>query len=331
MSTIKRTGNRTRFKIVVRKNSRNLVLLGLIIIIATIFSLLNPIFLTLQSFMNMVNAIAVVSIAAIGMSLAILTGGIDLSVGSNLGLSATCAALVVTTTGNPFLGFLTAIIVASVIGLFNGLMAGKLKVSIIVLTLGMLGIARSLSRVLSNSFAIKVKNDVFNWLGGGYIKTSTARIPISLFIIILIFLLFYFLLNNTIFGRKLTAIGANVSASKVAGLSVDRNIVIIYLLIGVLIGIASIIDVGRISSATPQSGVGLEFDAITAVVLGGASLRGGKLDIKGTFLGVLLVGIVINGLALLNVFVYSVLVIKGGLLFLAVLTNNIVEKFQPDY
>jgi ribose transport system permease protein len=331
LSTIKRTGNRTRFKIVVRKNSRNLVLLGLIIIIATIFSLLNPIFLTLQSFMNMVNAIAVVSIAAIGMSLAILTGGIDLSVGSNLGLSATCAALVVTTTGNPFLGFLTAIIVASVIGLFNGLMAGKLKVSIIVLTLGMLGIARSLSRVLSNSFAIKVKNDVFNWLGGGYIKTSTARIPISLFIIILIFLLFYFLLNNTIFGRKLTAIGANVSASKVAGLSVDRNIVIIYLLIGVLIGIASIIDVGRISSATPQSGVGLEFDAITAVVLGGASLRGGKLDIKGTFLGVLLVGIVINGLALLNVFVYSVLVIKGGLLFLAVLTNNIVEKFQPDY
>jgi ribose transport system permease protein len=279
----------------------------------------------------MVKAIAVISIGAIGMSLAVLTGGIDLSIGSNLGLSATMAALVVVSTGNAFLGFISAILIASTVGLINGLMVAKVKVNVIVLTLGMMGICRGLARVISNSFAIKVKNDTFNWLGGGYFKLERTRIPILLFVVIVLYILFYLLLNYSVFGRKLTAIGANVKAARVAGLSVDKNLILIYLIIGVLIGLASIIDVGKISSSTPMTGVGLEFDAVTAVILGGASLRGGKLDIKGTFLGVLLIGVILNGLALLNIFVYSVLVIKGGLLLFAVLINNIFERYQEVY
>ena len=314
-----------------KKNLRNLILLLMIIIMISIFSIIKPIFISLQSMMNMVNAISVLSIGALAMSLAILVGGLDLSIGSSLGLSAVCAALVVNITNNPFLGFITAILVASSVGFFNGILIGKLKINTIILTLGMLSILRSLDLVFSNNDSIRVNNKVFNWIGGHVIATNRGNIPVSIFLILFLYLLLYLLLNNTVLGRRFTAIGVNNNAAKTAGIIVDKNIILIYLLIGFFIGVGSIVEIGIVSSATVQAGVGLEFDAVTAVVLGGASLNGGKLDIKSTFLGVFLIGVIINGMALLNIYVYAGLIFKGLLLLFAIFLNNLFDKFQVEY
>jgi ribose transport system permease protein len=210
----------------------------------------------------------------------------------------------------------------------NGLLIGKIKINAIVMTLGMLAMGRSLAHVLTNNNAIKLENPVFNWLGGSGIPVGEAAIPIVLFLIIIFYTVFIIIFNYTTFGRKVAAIGGNADASRVAGIPVDNMVFLIYLITGALIGVAAIADVGRVSSSHPYTGVGLEFNAITAVILGGASIGGGKLDLKGTLLGVIMLGIVLNGLALSNVYVYYISLIKGGLLLVAVISNILIEKRQ---
>lgn len=312
----------------ISRKFRNRILLFVILVIASIFSILNPTFLRPQSMMNLVSAVSVLSIAAIGQSLILLTGGMDLSIGSSLGLAAALSVMVTNATGNPFLGFLTAIVTTTGIGLINGIMVGKFSINVVVLTLGMMGAARSISMVITNNTAIKVVNTTFNALGGGYFETKLARIPYSFFIIIIAYGLFSQILSRTTFGRKIAAVGGNRDAARTAGIPVNNIILFVYTLTGFLIGLACIIDVGRVSSFHPYSGVGLEFDALTAAILGGVSMKGGKLDILGTLLGVILLGVIITGLSLLNIYVYYVQIIKGLLLLAAVLVNTYFEQLE---
>jgi ribose/xylose/arabinose/galactoside ABC-type transport system permease subunit len=311
-------------------NFRLMLLLATIIVLFVLFGTLNPIFYRSQNLMNMVSAIAVLAIASIGMSLIILSGGLDLSIGSSLAMSAACAALVIKATNSPYLGFITSIGVAMLIGAINGYAIGKAKLNTVVFTLGMMAMARSLSQVITNNSSIKIKNDIFTWLGSGYVQTRFSTIPFTLFLIILFYAFFIALFSYSAFGRRVSAIGGNPDAAKMSGIPTEGTLVVIYVLNGFLVGIASIIDVGRVASYNPYAGVGLEFNAITAVILGGATLSGGKLDLKGTLLGVIVMGIVISGLSLLNIYVYYVNVIKGSLLLVAVISNILLEKRQSQ-
>jgi len=281
--------------------------------------------------MNMVRKTATLFVVSIGMSMVMLTGGFDLSVGSNLALAGACGATMLNITKNPFIAILVTIFMASAIGLINGLMIGKLKINSIVLTLAMLGMARSLALVIAKSSTINVKNEVFTWLGAYDVKTLLGKIPVSLFFIIALYVMFFCVLNYSTFGKRLIAIGGNMFAAKVAGLSVERNIVFAYLITGILVGVGTVISVGRSYSAAPLAGFGLEFEAISVVIIGGVSLGGGKVDIKGTFLSVLLLGIIFNGLTLTNVYSFYVEITKGFILLFAILVNHYLERLQLEY
>lgn len=321
----------SKLKVLFRSNKRTSFLLIIVIILIIVFSLINPIFLELESIMNMVRDIAIVSIISIGMSLVILIGGLDLSVGSSLALSGAIAALTINKTGSALLAIIVAIVIPSIIGFINGLIIGRAKINAVILTLAMLGICRSLTLVLLNAQTLRVKNYLFNFLGAESINVGKANIPYSLFLIIFLFLLFYFILNRSTFGRRLKAIGGNFSAAKVFGISTENNILLTYIIVGILVGIGSILMVGRNLSAAPLAGVGLEFGSITVVILGGASLNGGKLDLKGTFLGVILLAILISGLSFSNVLVYYIDIVKGILLMISIAINSTIERYQAEY
>jgi ribose/xylose/arabinose/galactoside ABC-type transport system permease subunit len=331
MGKPRKNGSEKKAKIVLRKNVRNLFLICIIIVLSISFSAIQPIFYGMESLMNMIRKTAVLFVVSIGMSLVMLTGGFDLSVGSNLALAGACGATILKITQNPLIAIVATILVASIIGLTNGIMIGKLKINSIVLTLAMLGMARSLALVIAKSSTISVRNEVFTWLGSFDLRIAASKVPVSLFFILVLYALFFCILNYSVFGKKLIAIGGNIYAAKVAGLSVEKNIVFVYLITGLLVGIGAVMSVGRSFSAAPLAGFGLEFEAISVVIIGGVSLGGGKVDIKGTFLSVLLLGIIFNGLTLTNVYSFYVEITKGFILLIAILVNHYLERFQLEY
>ncbi|MBD3247178.1 ribose ABC transporter permease [Candidatus Pacearchaeota archaeon] len=313
-----------------RNNIRHFALIGIIIILFVLFFSLSPAFRSLESFMNIIRRVMVLGIVSIGMTFVILSGGLDLSIGSNLALSGVVAAIVLNSTGNAFLGFITALAVGSFVGFINGYMIGKLKISSVVLTLATLGMARSLTLVITNASTVRISNPIFGWLGQTSIKTSLANIPVAGFLVIFLFIIFGIILNNTLFGRKIYALGSNPVASRIAGLMVEQNTIIVYVLTGLLVGVGSIVMVGRVVSAVPWAGLGLEFEAITAVIIGG-TIKPGEGDLKGTFLGVLMLGILFGGLGVLDISPYFQQIAKGVLLLFAVLIYQFSQKFSPGH
>jgi len=320
-----------KFNIFIRKNIRNIVLLSLIIVFYIIFGIITPGFFQLESFMNIIRKSAVLFVVSIGMSLVILTGELDLSLGSNAAFSGAVGTIVALKTGNAFIAIMSALITAMAIGFINGLLIGKFKINSIVLTLAMLGITRSLTKVILNTTTLKIQNNVFNWLGSYNFIYKNAYIPVSFFFVILFYILFYFILNNAVFGRNIKALGGNSYAAKAAGVLVERNKMLVFIITGAFVGIAAILTVGRASAASPFANQGLEFEAATAVIIGGASLRGGKVDIIGTFLGVLLLGVIFGGIVILNIVVHYTEVIKGLLLLLTITINHLFERYQREY
>jgi ribose/xylose/arabinose/galactoside ABC-type transport system permease subunit len=318
----------SKIKEFIIKNNRDLSLIVIIIAFIIIFSLLSSVFLSFQSFMNMARAIAPLALVSIGMTLAILSGGLDLSVGSSMALCGAGAALIINSSGNGYLGFLVAIVIGCSVGLINGFFIGKLKVNPIIVTLAMLGATRSLALVITNAETLRVENYLFNWLGNYNLKIFSSDIPVSIFLVIIFYICFYLFQKKSVFLRRISSIGGNPNSSKVIGIAVERNIVIVYVIIGFLVGIAGILSVGRVSSAAPFAGIGLEFEAITVVVLGGAALSGGEANIKNTLLGVLLFEFLIHGLKLDNVGVYYIDFTKGIIILLAVWINMISKRYH---
>ncbi len=314
-----------------RKNIRNFMLFSLIILFSIIFGLITPGFFQLESLMNIIRKSAVLFVVSIGMSLVILTGELDLSIGSSVALSGAIGAIVALKTSNPFLAILTTIFIAVSVGAVNGIMIGRFKINSIVLTLAMMGITRSLTGVVLNTSTLKVQSNAYNWLGSFDIKYMKAYIPISFFLIIIFYLFFYFLLNFSVYGKSIKALGGNPSAAKAAGILVEKNKILVFIITGILVGIAAIMVVGRSSAASPFAAEGLEFEAVTAVIIGGASLSGGKIDIAGTFLGVFLLGIIFGGLVILNIEVHYTEIIKGLLLLVTISINYLFEKYQREY
>jgi ribose transport system permease protein len=257
-----------------------------------------------------------------GMTYVILTGGIDLSVGSNVAFAGAVGVITLTASGSPLLGFLSAMLAGMLIGLINGVFIGWLKLSAFMVTLATYALARGLALVLYDADSINVDNSTFLWLGG----TSWGNMPVVIPFVVLVFVVLSVLLYKSSFGRDVYAVGSNPNTAYVLGRKPKRTLIYVYMLSGLLAGICAIITVGRVSSGQPWAGLYLEFDAITAVILGGTSLFGGRGKLLGTILGVLLYGIIINGLVLTGTNPYLQSLIKGLILLGVVMIDMLGQR-----
>ncbi len=301
---------------------RYLVLVALIAIAATGFSIANENFYSFVNIGILLRSISVLFLLSMGMTFVMLTGGIDLSVGSNVAFAGGIGVIALTMTGSPTIGFLAALLAGMSIGLVNGVFIGRLKLSAFMVTLATYALARGLALVIYDADSINVSDPVFLWLGG----TSWGNLPVVIPFVAIVFVALSILLYRTTFGRDVYAAGANFNTAFVLGRRPARTVVWVYVLSGFLAGLSAIITVGRVSSGQPWAGLYLEFDAITAVILGGTSLFGGRGRLLGTILGVLLYGIIVNGLVLTGTNPYLQSLIKGMILLGVVLLDTYSQR-----
>lgn len=290
-------------------------------------------FLTAENGLNVLRQIAVNICIATGMTLVVLTAGIDLSVGSVLAL---CGAITAGFLKNGiaipsmdlFIGFtllgalLAGILIGAVLGWFNGLTITKLKVPPFVATLAMLTIARGLTLLYTGGQPVSNLSADFAVIGTGW----WLGLPVPVWIAAIVVLLAVFITQNTKLGRYIYAIGGNETAAKFSGINITKVKIAVYAIAGALAGIGGIIVTSRLDSAQPYAGTGYELDAIAAVVIGGTSLSGGRGSVWGTVMGAIIIGVLNNGLVLLGVSPFWQQVIKGAVILLAVIIDKAGEK-----
>lgn len=292
-------------------------LLALLALCALV-SILSPVFLTTSNLLNVLVQAAVVSVLAAGVNFAILTGGIDLSVGSVLGLVGVLIAAAYKATGSVFLAVAAALVLGFALGLFNGLMVTVGRIPSFIATLGTMSIARGLAFVFTQGRPISSFPASFRALGAG----EVWGIPIPIIVVFVVYAVAHYVLTQTPYGRAIYAIGSNEEAARLSGVNVGWYKTAAFGISGLLAGLAAIMFTGRINSAHPLAGNGYELDAIAAVVIGGTSLSGGEGRVWGTFVGALIMGVIRNGLNLLMVDSYWQQVVIGAVIVIAVLLDR---------
>ncbi len=296
-------------------------LLGLIIF-SVIISILSPRFLTKSNLLNVFRQTSINAIIAAGMTFVILTSGIDLSVGSILGFSGAIAAKMLATGSNIFLALLVAMVIGAISGILNGIIITKGKVQPFIATLAIMILLRGATMVFTSGRPIAVSGDkispIFRWVGTGNI----GGIPVPIIIMAIVFIICYYILNHTQFGRHIYAVGGNEEAALLSGVNTDKVKILAYTISGILAAVAGIIVTSRLSSAQPTAGDGYELDAIAAVVLGGTSLVGGQGTVIGTIIGALIIGILNNALNLMDVQSYYQMIAKAIVILIAVLLDK---------
>lgn len=294
-------------------------LLGLLVVVL-IFSILKPKFLDIDNVFNLLRQASINGLLALGMTFVVLTGGIDLSVGSILGASGIFTALVAQNHQIPwFIAVLVGLGVGFVLGSINGLVVAYLKVPAFVATLGMLSVARGITYLASNAQPVPGLSDSFLEIGGG----SVGIIPIPVIILIAVFTICSILLYRCKYGRYIFGVGGNAKAARVSGINVKLTTCSAYMMLGVLSGLAGVVLTSRVSSGLAMAGQNYETDAIAAVVMGGTSLAGGKGRLWGTLIGVLIIAVLNNGLDMLAVSSYWQLIIKGVIIVGAVMIDSL--------
>ncbi len=306
---------------------RQLLPFGSLTLIICVLSALKPdTFLTMENFMNVLRRSSVNGIIAIGMTSIIISAGIDLSVGSMLALSGMAGAYAMVAIGgsNPqggafVVGTILGVVVGVICGFLNGVLITKLKLQPFIVTLGTMSAFRGISYVWNNGQPYNVPS--YKYLGEGIV----LGIPISVIIVAVIIAIACFLLKYSRLGRYTYAIGSNREAAFHAGVNVDRNLIYIYTFTGLLVGIAAMIATSRTVSAQPTAGIALELDIIAAVVIGGASLAGGRGTITGTIIGTLLISVLRNGCTLLGISTHIQLIVIGMIIILAVAVDQLAR------
>ena len=291
----------------------------LLCLVLTIFS---DRFFTVDNMFNILRQSTINGIIAVGMTLVILTAGIDLSVGSILALSSVMAASMLQ-SGMPVpLAILFGLGIGAACGLTNGLIITRASVPPFVTTLGMMTIARGLALVFTGGKPITGLPETFRFIGTG----SVGPIPTPIIIAALAFIIGFIMLTRTSLGQFIYAIGNNPVAARYAGISVSLNITLVYVFSGLLSALAGLILIARLGSAQPTAGLGFEFDAIAAVVVGGTSFAGGQGGLGGTLIGVLIIAVLNNGLNLLNISSFYQPVVSGIVIALALLLHRAVGR-----
>lgn len=293
-----------------------------LLFLVVVVSFLTPNFFTVDNLLNILRQTSVNAIIAVGMTLVILTAGIDLSVGSVLALCGAFAATLVAMEVPVLVAVPTALLAGAALGAISGIIIAKGKVQAFIATLVTMTLLRGVTMVYTDGRPISTgftdTADTFAWFGTGY----ALGIPVPVWLMVVVFAGAWYLLNHTRFGRYVYAVGGNESATRLSGINVDRVKIGVYAICGLLAALAGIIVTSRLSSAQPTAGMGYELDAIAAVVLGGTSLMGGKGRIMGTLIGALIIGFLNNALNLLDVSSYYQMIAKAVVILLAVLVDN---------
>lgn len=298
---------------------------GILIFLIALFVILSfssPYFFTIGNLTTVLRQVAVVGIITVSMTMIILTGGIDLSVGSMLGLCAVILAKLMVQGTNMILAIIITLIVGIVLGLFNGFLINEINISPLISTLGTMTIFSGVTYILTGGEGIFGFPSQFSFIGQGYVW----KVPVPIIILVIVYIFGFFALNNTRYGRYLYGIGANEKASILSGVNVKKVKYIAYAMSGLLSSLASVVMLSRVNSALPNLGSGLEFDVVTAVVLGGISVNGGEGKLQGVVIGLLIIAILSNGMVLLGVGNYFQTVVKGLVLLIAVGIDNISKK-----
>ncbi|AKF92779.1 ribose ABC transporter permease [Brevibacillus laterosporus] len=292
-------------------------LLGLFLLVI-ILSIVSSDFLTVSNIFNVLRQVSINALIAFGMTFVILTGGIDLSVGSTLALSSALSAGLMASGGDPFLAIVVGLLAGLVMGAFNGILVAKGNVAPFIATLATMTVFRGLTLVYTEGKPITGLPDTFGLVG----KSFFLQIPMPVIWMLLSFVALYFILKHTTFGRHVYALGSNEEATRLSGVSTTKVKIWVYSISGLFASLAGIILTSRLNSAQPTAGTSYELDAIAAVVLGGTSLSGGKGWIVGTLIGAMIIGVLNNGLNLLNVSSFYQLVAKGAVILIAVLLDR---------
>lgn len=289
------------------------------VVICIVLSFATPNFFTAQNMLIVLRQVSINGILAIGVTYVIIAGGIDLSLGSVIALTGVVAASFAHPGAYPLivpllLGLLTGVLV----GTLNGLTITKGRVAPFIVTLGMMTIARGLALVLSKGRPVTNLSPEFNFIGGGDI----LYVPVPILLFVLVIIISAVILKYTRIGRYIYAVGGNENAATASGIRVSRVKLFAYIMCSGLAGLAGIVLASRITTGQPNAGIAYELDAIAAVVIGGTSLLGGRGSVAGTVIGVLIIGVINNGLDLLNVSSYYQQIIKGVIIVGAVLLDR---------
>ena len=290
-----------------------------------------PNFLKKENLLNILKQISVVAIIAIGMTMIIITAGIDLSVGSLIAFSGVITALVIQsvgggspTTAHLFLGAFSGIIACGLIGMFTGGMVTAFGIPAFIVTLGVMFVARGMSFILADSDPVLVANPDFGWLGRG----ELLGLPNTVLLMALLFILAHLLMTRTSVGRYIYAVGGNPEAARLSGVPVKWVLVFVYTLCGVLAGLGGVMEASLHVTGDPKAGNMLELQVIAAVVVGGTSLAGGQGRIFGTLVGALIIGVIRNGMNLTGVEAHMQSVVYGVVILIAVLVDRLKAKIR---
>ncbi|MBO0663098.1 ribose ABC transporter permease [Jiella sp. MQZ9-1] len=296
-----------------------LVVLAALVIFMVVFA---PNFNRVDNLLNILRAISINAILAAGMTFVILTAGIDLSVGSTVAVSGVVAVLAAISGWSMPMALLAGVGVGALCGLVNGALSAYLALAPFIVTLGMMSFLRGLAYTLTEGRPIVSSDLSFKVLGSGYF----LGIPVPVYVMIAVYLIAWFLLERTRYGRHVYAVGGNPKAARLAGIKINRIVTSVYVIAGICAGLAGLIFAARVISAQPTAGQGYELDAIAAVVLGGTSLAGGRGRIVGTLVGSVILGVLTTGLILLNVPFFTQLLIKGVVIIFAVTIDSLKQR-----
>ncbi|HEV2864273.1 MAG TPA: ABC transporter permease [Pyrinomonadaceae bacterium] len=295
------------------------VIVVAIVVEAAVFAAIAPQFLSFPNLVNVALSIAITGILAVGMTMVILTGGIDLSVGSVVALAGVVAALLVDKGAGVAVGALAAVGVGLAVGLFNGVTVAQFRVPPFVTTLAMLTICRGLAFIVTGGRGIGNLPESFGFVGKSRVFDT---LPLPVLLMLVVVAAGWFLLRHTVFGRHVYAVGGNREAAFLAGVNTKRVTALTYVLNGLLVGLAGFVLASRLGAGVPNTGVQYELDVISAVVVGGTSLMGGRGSVIGTFWGAVFIGVLNNGLNLAGVDPYMQKIALGVVLLLAVFADQ---------
>ena len=282
---------------------------------------MNPKFLSMYNILNIFKQVSINGLIALGMTFVILTGGIDLSVGAILGLTGMILGLLITNGISELIAIPAVLIVGALLGLFNGILISKVKLQAFIVTLATMTMFAGLTLIISNgipAMGVTSNSPILDFFSQG----SILGVPFPMIVFIVLFVLLLVLLQNTVFGRGVYAIGGNEEVARLSSMPTNRIKTMVYVISGLMSALAGIILTSRLSSSQPTAGSGFELDAIAAVVIGGTSLAGGRGRLFGTFIGVLIIGVLNNGLNIIGVSAFYQQFIKGLVILLAVILDR---------
>jgi len=291
------------------------ILLVVLLVLGTIFSLLTDTFLTIPNILNVLLQISIIAILGFGVTIIIISAGIDLSLGSVMALVGMgTAAILTSSTPSIFLAILGGLLIGGIIGFINGITVAYIHLPAFIATLAMMSIARGVALVVTNAIPIYNLPESFLFLGSGFLW----GVPTPIYVMISLYFILNFILRKTKFGRYTYAIGGNEEATRLSGINIKRYKLLVYVVGGICTGVAGILFTARLGSGQPTAGVGYELDAITAAILGGTNLFGGSGNLIGTLIGAFVMGVINNGQALLNISSYVQNIVRGIIVILAV-------------